>query len=66
MKIIFAVRILIVLVLVGRWQQASAGNSKPELQAVIGDLLTWWPGEYDSLAQVELERQRLMNCVRWG
>lgn len=36
---------------------ASATNSKPELQAVMRDLLAWWPGEYDTLPQVELERQ---------
>lgn len=36
---------------------ARATNSKPELQAVMRDLLAWWPGEYDTLPQVELERQ---------
>ena len=35
---------------------AHATNSKPELQAVLSDLMAWWPGEYDTLPQVELER----------
>lgn len=35
---------------------ANATNSPPELQAVLRDLLAWWPGEYDTLPQVELER----------
>jgi hypothetical protein len=36
---------------------AMASDNLPELQAVMRDLLAWWPGEYDSLPQVEMERQ---------
>ncbi len=35
---------------------AHATNSGPELQGVLRDLLTWWPGEYDTQPQVQLER----------
>ncbi len=37
---------------------ALASNSNPELQAVLRDLMTWWPGEYDTLAQVKIEQQQ--------
>ena len=35
---------------------AHATNSAAELQSVLADLKAWWPGEYDTLPQVELER----------
>ncbi len=35
---------------------AHATNSGPELQGVLRDLLAWWPGEYDTQPQVQLER----------
>ena len=35
---------------------ALATNSRAELEAVQRDLLAWWPGEYDTLPQVMLER----------
>ena len=37
---------------------ALASNSNPELQAVLRDFMTWWPGEYDTLAQVKIEQQQ--------
>jgi hypothetical protein len=48
------------LLAVGALQVASAAhatNSKAELEAVRRDLLVWWPGEYDTWPQVELERR---------
>ncbi|MFO1428239.1 MAG: CpcT/CpeT family chromophore lyase, partial [Steroidobacteraceae bacterium] len=36
---------------------AVAASSRAELQALLRDLLAWWPGEYDTMPQVELERQ---------
>lgn len=36
---------------------AEATNSRPELEAVQRDLLAWLPGEYDTLAQVDLEQR---------
>ncbi len=35
---------------------AAATNTRPELQAVMDDLLEWLPGEYSSAAQREVER----------
>jgi hypothetical protein len=36
---------------------AGATNTRPELEAVMADLLAWLPGEYSSAAQLELERR---------
>ncbi|MEZ5514442.1 MAG: hypothetical protein R3F58_11290 [Steroidobacteraceae bacterium] len=53
----FHSRLVAALLLPVLWSPvATATNSQAELQGVLNDLLAWWPGEYDSLPQVELER----------
>lgn len=53
----FRCRLVAALLLPVIWSPVTqATNSQAELQGVLNDLLAWWPGEYDSLPQVELER----------
>ena len=52
----FTISLLCVSLVSSLVNEAHATNSKLELQSVLADLLAWWPGEYDTLPQVELER----------
>ncbi len=49
--------VMLALLGVAGSSSALATNSVAELESVLEDLLEWWPGEWDTLPQVMLERQ---------